>query len=266
MNHPGNRLRLLREHLGFTLRDVETNSTRIAEKHKNEEYAIPLSRLSDIETKGVLPSIFRLYSLAVIYRHDYAELLSWFGIELNTISKDLSLSEPTLTHRLEAVSTVAKIPTKMDPSFDLRRTTNLGRIIEKWGVVPLSEIQKLSTKDFTYAYVGTDDYTMYPLLLPGAFVQVDETLNEVVEGAWRAEYERPIYFVETRDGYICSWCSIKGEAIILQPHPLSPVQVRVLRREQEAEIIGQVVGMAMRLDEFTAPEKLPAPKGPAKLN
>jgi hypothetical protein len=158
------------------------------------------------------------------------------------------------------------MPVRLDPSFDLRKTANLGRMIEKWGIVPLAELQKLSFEDFTYGYVGADDFTMYPLILPGSFVQVDEKKNEVVEGVWRTEYERPIYFVETREGYTCSWVSKKGEAIILQPHPLSPAQIRVLRHERDAEVIGQVVGIAMRLDRYVVPERAPEQKALAKSN
>ena len=91
---------------------------------------------------------------------------------------------------------------------------------------------------------------MYPILTPGSFVQVDETRNKAVEGAWRSEFERPIYFIETREGFVCSWCHVQRDAIVLQPHPLSPVPVRVLRHPQEAEIIGQVVGVAMRLGDW----------------
>src|SRR5438132_45091 len=64
----GQNLRALRESLGLKMRDVEGASARIARKHQNEEFAIPPSRLSDIETKGVVPSIYRVYALAVIYR------------------------------------------------------------------------------------------------------------------------------------------------------------------------------------------------------
>ena len=62
----GQRLRALREQLGLTIRDVEAASVRIASKHSNEDFALSLSRLSDIETKGILPSLYRLYSLAVV--------------------------------------------------------------------------------------------------------------------------------------------------------------------------------------------------------
>jgi transcriptional regulator with XRE-family HTH domain len=265
VNHPGNRLRILREQLGYTMRDVENGSTRIAEKHDNEEYEIPVSRLCDIETKNTVPSIYRMYSLAVIYRLDFLEILSWYGIDLEAVTKDLSVAEPPKTHRIDPSPENVKVPLRMDPSFDLRRTTNLGRMIEKWGAVPFAELQKLSD-DYTYGYIGTDDFTMYPLVMPGSFIQVDEKKNEVAEGVWRTEYERPIYFVETREGFTCSWVTVKGEALILQPHPLSPAQIRVLRHKREAEVIGQVVGVAMRLDRYQVPERAPEPKALAKSN
>ena len=38
------------------MRDVEAASGRIAARHGNEDFAISPSRLSDIETKGILPN------------------------------------------------------------------------------------------------------------------------------------------------------------------------------------------------------------------
>jgi hypothetical protein len=54
--------------------------------------------------------------------------------------------------------------------------------------------------------------------------------------------------------------------LILQPHPLSPVQVRILRHPQEAEIIGQVVGIAMKLTEWQAYGSSPDSKEPPALS
>src|ERR1700675_4629171 len=122
MNSGGQNLRVLREQLGLTMRDVETASSRIAEKHGNDEYSIPPSRLSDIETKGIVPSIFRLYSLAVIYRRDFRQLLTWYDVDLNAISDDLDLSMPPrshFSHVLAGISDV-KVPVRIDPGFDPR--------------------------------------------------------------------------------------------------------------------------------------------------
>ncbi len=270
----GQRLRGLREELGLTIRDVEAASGRIAARHGNEDFAISPSRLSDIETKGILPNVYRLYSLAVIYRRDLREILGWYGIDLTETAADLALAEPPKSHIAETFDGMMEInvPVRLDPGFDLRRTANLGRMIERWGLVPLSYLSQFSNTKYTYGYIGSEDFTMYPVLLPGSFIQVDESAHTVAEGTWRSEYERPIYFVEMRDGYTACWCSLKGDYIILQPHPLSPVPVRMLKQSQEVEILGQVVGIAMRLDGWRtapgreAPASGEATKGPRRLN
>jgi transcriptional regulator with XRE-family HTH domain len=262
----GLNLRVSRERLGMTMRDVETASARIAEKYGNDEFAVSPSRLSDIETKGLVPSIFRLYSLAVIFRYDLRELLSWYGIDLNSATADIHLNLPPKSHFAETLqsASVAQIPTRLDPSFDSRRTTSLSRMIEQWGPVPLSYLAQLSSDSYTYGYVGSEDLTMYPLLPPGTFLQVDESRNKILQAMWRSEYERPIYFVETREGYICSWCALRDNHIVLQPHSLSPVPVRVLRHPQEADVIGQVVGIALKLGEWRPVDSLPHSKPESK--
>lgn len=264
----GQNLRMVRERLGLTMRDVETASTNIAIKHKSDEFAIPPSRLSDIETKGVVPSIYRLYSLSVIYRQDAREILALYGVDLNAVVDDLQLSLPPKSHKSDALeaSSLARIPVRLDPSFDPRFTLNMGRMIEQWGVVPLTYLAQFADRRYTYGYVGSEDFTMYPILPPGTFVQVDESKTRVAEGAWRSEYERPIYFVETRDGYTCCWCTLQQDGLVLQSHPLSPVPVRLLKHPQEAEVIGQVVGVAMRLGEWSTLGSSLEPKGHEALN
>ena len=262
----GANLRSLRERLGFTMREVEGASIRIAERHGSDEFSVSPSRLSDIETKGSVPSIFRLYALAVIYRCDVREILSWYGIDLTVSAADLNLSLPPRSHLTETLqgAFAVKIPTRLDPAFDPRRTSNLSRMVEQWGLVPLAHLSNFSDEKYIYGYVGGEDFTMYPLLPPGTFLQVDESKSQVVQGIWRSEYERPIYFVETREGYVCCWCNLKGDQIVLQPHPLSRVTVRVMRHPQEAEVIGQVVGIALKLGEWLPVDSLPDSKAEAK--
>src|SRR6202789_4360695 len=104
----GQRLRVLREALGYTMRDVETGSLQVSRRLANDEFAIPPSRLSDIETKGIIPSIFRLYSFAAIYRREYRELLSFYGLELDGISADIGFGHPQKSHVSEASSNVTQ--------------------------------------------------------------------------------------------------------------------------------------------------------------
>ena len=264
----GKSLRTLREKLGLTMRDIETSSARMAEKYRNEEFSIPPSRLSDIETKGVLPSIFRLYTLAVIYRRDLRELLAWYGVDMNNMAADLghdcSAAVACLRSSLRTILGANAGPhgSWLRPATHHQPGPHGGAV----GTGAAAYLAQFAHSDFTYGYIGHQDFTMYPILPPGSFIQVDETKNKVVEGSWRSEYERPIYFVETRDGHTCCWCSMRREDLILQPHPLSPVPVRVLRHPQEAEIIGQVVGIAMKLTEWHAFGSSPGSKAQPALN
>lgn len=262
----GQQLRRMRESQRLTIRDVETATMRIAEKSGNEEYFIPLSRLSDIETKGIVPSIFRLYSLAAVYQKSYTELAALYGVDLENVAFETELVPHPDTHLIPANlrERIVQMPSKMDPAFRLSRTTDVGRMVEKWGALPFAYIQRFAQDRFTYAYIGESDLTMYPLLVPGSFVQIDESRNAVLDGGWASEYERPIYFIETRDGYACSWCARNEDELIIQPHPLSPVHPRVLKLVHEAEVIGQVVGVAMRLSSRSAGGKQAAK--PRQLN
>ncbi len=262
MQSPGQRLRSLREQLGLSIRDVETASHRIAKRRQSDEYAINLSRLSDIETKGVVPSVFRFYTLAAIYRRDVLDLLSWYGIDLNQLAADGAMVEPPKSHLAQGVQADwVRIPVRLDPAFDLRKTTNLGRMVEKWGIVPLGYLTQFENTSYSYGYIGTEDLSMYPLLMPGSFVQIDESKDRVQAELWRSEYERPIFFVETRNSFACSWCALEGDKLVLQPHPLSPQPTRVFKYPQEADVVGQVVGVAMRLGEWRTLESPPTSRG-----
>src|SRR5437899_491279 len=96
---------------------------------------------------------------------------------------------------------------------------------------------------YRYGYIGLDDHMMEPLLRPGSLVLVDPAVQNVRNSGWKNEYERPIYFVDVRDGYRCSWCLQEGSRLIVQSHP--PLAHKP--REGEAEVVGQVMGVAMRL-------------------
>jgi hypothetical protein len=246
----GRKLRSLRESLRLSVRDVESASIRLAEKYQNPDFAIAPSRLSDMETKGVLPNLYRLYSLGVIYRHDPREILSWFGVPLENMLEDFDVTQSAKTHLIGSIDQHGSVtlPIKMDPGFDLRVTANVGRFIEQWGVIPLLQLRERVNSNYTYGYIGLEDFTMYPLLLPGSFIQVDESKNKVVHQQWNSEYARPIYFVETRESFLCCWCRTRGDEIVLESHPLSPVPPKIMR-EGEAEVLGQVVGIAMRLGD-----------------
>ena len=251
MEDAGEKLRRARERLHLTIRDVEEASRKIATRHNNDEYIVGLSRLSEIENKGSVPTVFRLYSLCVIYRMDLLELLEWFGVDAGEVAADTTLSSAERTHVLgfrDNGRGSVLVPLSLDPGIDFRRNTFLSRLIQRWGKLPLSLLNGTDIKNHRYAFIGTEYWMMHPILPPGSLVMIDETRRKIVNGCWNSEYERPIYFLEHRGGYICGWCTLNGDQLIVQPHPSSPCFPEVYKYEEDIDVLGQITGVAMRLD------------------
>src|ERR1017187_6876288 len=88
MENAGQRLKRARERLNLRYRDVEQASLRIAELRQNDEFLLALSRLSDIENKGTVPTIYRLNSLRAIYRLGMAGGMEGHGADLAGLPAD----------------------------------------------------------------------------------------------------------------------------------------------------------------------------------
>jgi hypothetical protein len=138
-------------------------------------------------------------------------------------------------------------PIRFDRGFGLDKSNLLSRMIETWGEVPISLINALDIRHGLYGCIGLKDFMFHPLIKPGSFVQIDDRLKRVKTGRWATTFDRPIYFIELRDGYACSWCELRGSELLLIPHPLSPCGTQQYSFPDEAEILGRVTGVAMRL-------------------
>jgi len=265
---PGEHLREIRTRLGITTREVEEFSRTIADDRDNEEFYISNAWLTQLENKTSIPSIFKLFSLSVIYRTRFNDLLEVFGVDLNSSTQyqiALPLQHTHLTS-LESPSPddAISFPVRFDKGFSLDKTSLIARMVEVWGEVPVALIQKLDVRHCQYGYIGLEDYTMYPLLRPGSFVQIDNRATRNPASDWRTEFDRPIYFVELRDGYVCSWCEMRGSQITLIPHPLSACSIRQFAYPDEAEIVGQVTAVAMRLVTANGPASDGLPRLPRR--
>lgn len=243
---PNQQLKELRSRLGISTREVADLSQKIAETESNPEFHISHAWLTQVENSDAVPGIHKLYSLSAIYRIKISDLFLLFGIDLAKLHQHQLVSQLGRTHltTLDAVDPdqAVQFPVRFNPSFDVRHTNLLSRMVECWGQVPIALIQGLDIRHSMYGYIGLDDYMLYPILRPGSFVQIDPTARKVLRRGWTSEYERPIYFVELRDGYCCTWCELNREELLLLPHPLSPCKIRRLVHGVDAEIIGRVTG------------------------
>ncbi len=252
MDDAGQKLRRIRERLNLRVRDVELASQKIADKYHNDEFVVLINRVSEIENRGLVPTLFKLYSLCAIYRLDFQEVLEWYGISLGALAVDAMLLDVPQTHVVSFrgnASAEVLLPLSLDPGADFRRTTYISRMIQRWGKLPLMFLETLDLKEQRYALIGTEDWFMYPLLQPGTFVSIDDTQRKIATSGWNNEFERPIYFLEHRNGYACGWCSLNGDQLILQPHPASLCSPQIYTYPDEIDLVGQVSGIAMRLDQ-----------------
>jgi transcriptional regulator with XRE-family HTH domain len=255
MEEAGQKLKRARERLNLRYRDVEQASIHIAELRKNSEFAIALSRLSDIENKGTVPTIYRLYSLCAIYRLDMADVLEWYGVDLAVLPADAAAIPLESTHLLgfgPGLHGEVQVP-MFDTGVDIGSTTYLSRVIRRWGKLPLSLLNAVDLKHHRYAFIGSQDWSMYPILQPGALVLIDESRRKILSSGWSSEFERPIYFLEHRGGCVVGWCALNEGQLVLQPHPSSPCLPAVYAYPSEIDVIGQVCGVAMILEYARRP-------------
>lgn len=252
MDHAGQRLKRARERLNLRFRDVEQFSQQIADRHGNSEFVINISRLSDIENQGTVPSLYRLYSLCVIYRLNLNEVLSWYGVPAETMLADAGQIRLGETHavgiHLEDEA-AAYLPISLDPGIDLRKTFFLSEVVQRWGKLPLALLGGVDIRHYRYGFIGMDDWSMHPVLPPGSLVIIDDGKRKINPQPWSRLMDRPIYFFEHRDGFYCRWCSLKDGMISLVGHPASDAPVLNFRFPGEIDVLGQVIGMATSLDQ-----------------
>jgi transcriptional regulator with XRE-family HTH domain len=249
--HPGERLRSLRKSVGLTIREVERRSLEIAESKGNPDYLISHSWLQTIERDGNAPSMFKMYSLSAIYDRGCAEIHSFFGVQFADLSKDRALFGWPATHVVGASEDTEEekisFPVGARSEFLPESTSLLSRLVQVWGDVPVALLRQLDLRKSMYGYIGQKDFTLYPVVLPGSFVQIDPAQTKIKPGISRREMDRPIYFVELRESYACGWCELRDGQLSIVPHINSPQAIRRFAHPQEAEIIGRVTGVAMRI-------------------
>ena len=238
---PGKLIRELREERFLRSSDIERITRTIADARGNPDFYVPHSTLADIET-GAVPSIHKLFSLAMCFRVPMDELLLPYGIDATEAtayapepgSKSLQL------HSMGAREPSFRFRLNFDRSFDMQETTLLNLQPQDFASLPPALQSRLDPKRYRYAVIGLKDDSMGDLLPPGSLVEIDTTQNRVQIFNWRTLQERPVYLVWHAQGHTCCWCQPDGKELILIPHPQSHYLVRRFKMPGEATVVGRV--------------------------
>ena len=247
---PGEKLKRLRESLGMTLRDVEERSEQMAADKNDPVYILSKGWLNAIENGRHIPSIFKCYTLSAIYCRSWVYVNSLFNLRISDLAKDQILYGVPKTRLLdepEDESETVVLPLRFRQAPRLAETNLLAKLVVIWGEVPIPLVRLLSPGKMLYGFVGLEDDTLSPIIRPGSFVQIDVNQTKVLNGSWASEHDRPVYFIELRDGYAFGWCELKNGELTVIPHPKSSREIRRFEHPREAEIIGRVTGVAMRI-------------------
>jgi transcriptional regulator with XRE-family HTH domain len=245
----GRRLRAKRERLHLSIRRVAQISQKIAHEKNDPAFYVPHNWISDLENGKSKPRLAKFHSLSLIYDCDINDILALFGLNIADLGKERGhvalpntrLSGLPLASPKSLVVPASNLPAKLP----LEQTNLVHRMFQGLGEMPFFLLQQPGAREVLYGYVGTDDYTLDPIIRPGAFLQIDPNQTRVTKELWPSEYERPVFFVELRDNrYAVGWCELEGNCLLLVPSPKSPVPIRHLRYPQDADIVGRIVGFA----------------------
>jgi transcriptional regulator with XRE-family HTH domain len=241
----GAKLRSIRQQWQLSLREVEERSLRFAQERGNLAFKLSASWLNRLEREEHELSVSKLIVLADIYDLPTERLLRYVCPEdQRSVIKQFSGPNATMLLTGGRLDDQARnlLPDMLGPDQPPDET----------GL--LSAHDGLSSAPYRRGIIGNRDRTLDPMIPAGSIVQIDTRSRAISSRKdWTHEFQRPIYFLMTRDEYVCGWCELDktSDWLTLVPHPLSPVPSRRWKYRIDIENIGRVVGLAIRLAEWT---------------
>jgi hypothetical protein len=204
----------MRQQWQLSLREVEQRSLRLAKERNNPSYQVSAGWLNRLEREQHELTVSKLVALSEIY------------------------NVPT-EHLLRPINPGEEQALNFNPFPQVPDATTL-----------LSPDDGALLSPYRRGIIGRRDFTMAPMIPTGSIVSIDTRERAVSSRRnWAHEFQRPIYFLMTRDGYVCGWCELDGasEWLTVIPHPLSPASSRRWKYRTEIETLGQVIVAAIRL-------------------
>jgi transcriptional regulator with XRE-family HTH domain len=238
----GARLRMIRQEWQLSLREVEERSRSIARERGDSSYQVSASWLARLESGEHELTVNKLVALAEIYSVHTHQLLHSIDPE-NAQSLILAqLSSPNETLLLaEGTEKPQTAPFLRDTPFPVQSPGETTLLATENGQ---------SRTPYRRGIIGRLDLTLDPMIPAGSIVQIDISKREISQKKdWTHEFQRPIYFLKTKDRYICGWCELdrNSEWLTLIPHPLSPAPSRRWKYRTEVQILGRVMSVVIRL-------------------
>jgi transcriptional regulator with XRE-family HTH domain len=235
----GNKLRESRLQWQLTLREVEERSSSLAQQWENPAYKISASWLDRVEREDRGLSATKLIVLAAIYGLTADQMIALCPASSAPPGNQLeSVSAPNSTLLLASGPLEQHAKSWLPDSFLSDPTPDATALLP-----PMPGMQP---SHYRRGVIGRQDRMLDPMVRAGSIVLIDTQKRSIASRReWTHEFDRPIYFLITRTGYVSGFCELdtKSDWLTLVPHPLSFETSKRWKFKKEIEVIGTVAGV-----------------------
>src|SRR5690348_14720798 len=184
---PGKWIRALREERQIKASGIERITRAIAELKGVSDFYVSHSTLADIEA-GSIPSIHKLFSLALSFKLSLNDLLSPYGINRQEETTPYESDAPPDLLTLQesnAHEPAFRFQLNFGTNVSSQETTLLKLQSQDLPILPSMVQTRVDPVRYRYALIGSNDDSMSDLLPPRSVVEIDTAQKTVLTFAWQ---------------------------------------------------------------------------------
>jgi transcriptional regulator with XRE-family HTH domain len=238
-------LRRARQRSGLTFREASAKSGLIARALGNKEFFCAPGSLSDYETATQAPRhIHKMFSLCVLYSLNAWEFMNATGLRPSEAGKGAMPDE--LMGRAKPLHLESASDQNTAPS--IQSETAVAEFPYFFGGVAaeLFNLPHLSIRDIFWVKGPRESF--HPYFRDAAALIVDRRKKRITTYRACPLWAQPSHILLGHEGtYLCSSCSSDGRTLVVRPFSNGFKRPVRLRRPEEVEVIGRVVGILRRV-------------------
>jgi len=233
-------LRSARHRSALTIREASAKTGLIADTLRNSEFFCAPGALSDYEAQTETPRhVHKILSLCILYSLSLWEILAAAGLPLSQTGTCIIPDE--LVGRVVPRVRASEEP-KPAPSI-----VPLAEFPYSFGQIAAEYfgMQDLSMRDLFWFVPSPQSF--HPYLADANVLIVDRRKKRIVAQPQAPLWAQPLYVLLGRENkYICTSCVRDGKTLTLRPFANGFDRPLRLKREEEIEVIGRVIGILRR--------------------
>ena len=245
---PSELIRQFRLRSGLHFKEASQLTEEIAQDLGDIRYSLTPRSLFSYERLETLPRhIHKIISLCIIYCIAFWDFLRSAGMDLDQLGQE-PIPEDLLPRvpcwkmqrpsgESDDAPELSILPDRLSEEIPLFLRSSLGALVG---------LPRLSIRDVFWT--GGSRQPFHPLLTDSYFVIVNRRVKRAVQWHLSPPWESPLCLILLRNGtYVIGPCALKGDTIILHPHPDSSLQPIKFSNRNQAEIAGRVVTIIRKL-------------------